>query len=173
MLAPGADLRAHLGGCQPQNAGGRAPGGNVSNENSCALSVLQVLVCILIGAGASVLKTLAAKLLATSFHRQAHFDKMQDALSKVIFLKDYEIDGMIGTCARVPAAGGVLPPAGALRQNAGRPQHGGVSGFTQFVALLPFACLRMVAKLLATSSPSGAFRQDAGRARQGVEHGLT
>lgn len=48
----------------------------------------QALVCVLIGAGANVLKTLAAKLLATSFHRQAHFDKMQDALSKVRDKKD-------------------------------------------------------------------------------------
>jgi hypothetical protein len=43
----------------------------------------QVLGCLLIAACANVLKTLAAKLLATTFHRQAHFDKMQDALSKV------------------------------------------------------------------------------------------
>jgi hypothetical protein len=42
-----------------------------------------VLGCLLIAACANVLKTLAAKLLATTFHRQAHFDKMQDALSKV------------------------------------------------------------------------------------------
>lgn len=47
------------------------------------LSTMQVLVCLVIGAAANVLKTLAAKLLAASFHRQAHFDKMQDALSKV------------------------------------------------------------------------------------------
>ncbi len=45
--------------------------------------MLQVLVCFVIGAAANVLKTLAAKLMATQFHRQAHFDKMQDALSKV------------------------------------------------------------------------------------------
>jgi hypothetical protein len=44
---------------------------------------MQVLGCLLIAACANVLKTLAAKLLATTFHRQAHFDKMQDALSKV------------------------------------------------------------------------------------------
>lgn len=48
--------------------------------------MMKVLVCLVIAAGANVLKTLAAKLLAMSFHRQAHFDKMQDALSKEYFL---------------------------------------------------------------------------------------
>lgn len=40
-------------------------------------------MCVVIFTVATVAKTLAAKLAASSFHRQAHFDKMQDALSKV------------------------------------------------------------------------------------------
>eukprot|EP00208_Stichococcus_sp_RCC1054_P005886 CAMPEP_0206144266 /NCGR_PEP_ID=MMETSP1473-20131121/23556_1 /ASSEMBLY_ACC=CAM_ASM_001109 /TAXON_ID=1461547 /ORGANISM="Stichococcus sp, Strain RCC1054" /LENGTH=1146 /DNA_ID=CAMNT_0053540037 /DNA_START=541 /DNA_END=3978 /DNA_ORIENTATION=- len=48
---------------------------------------LKVLVCVVIFTSATVAKTLAAKLAASSFHRQAHFDKMQDALSKEYFLQ--------------------------------------------------------------------------------------
>ena len=32
---------------------------------------------------ANLLKTLAAKVMATSFHTEAHFQKMQEALQKV------------------------------------------------------------------------------------------
>ena len=35
---------------------------------------------------ANLLKTLAAKLMATSFHTEAHFHKMQEALQKVCCL---------------------------------------------------------------------------------------
>ena len=45
---------------------------------------VKLMACCTIGAVANVLKTLIAKLMATSFHKRAHFDKIQDALSKVL-----------------------------------------------------------------------------------------
>ena len=45
--------------------------------------VLRLLICLALFAGGNVLKTLMAKLLASHVHRQAFFDKMQDALQKV------------------------------------------------------------------------------------------
>ena len=39
-------------------------------------------MCLALGSSANVIKTLLAKLLASQFHRRAHFDKMQDALQK-------------------------------------------------------------------------------------------
>ena len=44
---------------------------------------VKVLACCTIAALAHLLKTLLAKLMASSFHKRAHFDKIQDALSKV------------------------------------------------------------------------------------------
>lgn len=71
-------------------------------DDDSPFSSEQVLVCLVIAACANVLKTLAAKLLATSFHRQAHFDKMQDALSKVRISKGQSFSiGPFGTCMRV------------------------------------------------------------------------
>ena len=45
--------------------------------------VLRLLVCLILFAAGNVVKTLLAKLLASHVHRQAFFDKMQDALQKV------------------------------------------------------------------------------------------
>ena len=45
--------------------------------------VLRLLICFTLFAAGNVLKTLLAKLLASHVHRQAFFDKMQDALQKV------------------------------------------------------------------------------------------
>lgn len=45
--------------------------------------VLKLLICSALFAAGNVLKTLLAKLLASHVHRQAFFDKMQDALQKV------------------------------------------------------------------------------------------
>lgn len=45
--------------------------------------VLKLFVCLALFAAGNVLKTLLAKLLASHVHRQAFFDKMQDALQKV------------------------------------------------------------------------------------------
>lgn len=44
---------------------------------------VKLLVCGMIAACAHLLKTLLAKLMASNFHKRAHFDKIQDALNKV------------------------------------------------------------------------------------------
>ena len=44
---------------------------------------IKLLVCGMIAACAHLLKTLLAKLMASNFHKRAHFDKIQDALNKV------------------------------------------------------------------------------------------
>ena len=46
-------------------------------------TIARLLGCLTLFFLANVLKTLAAKLLATSFHTEAHFQKMQEALEKV------------------------------------------------------------------------------------------
>ncbi|KAK9815600.1 hypothetical protein WJX72_006571 [[Myrmecia] bisecta] len=50
------------------------------------LNILKVLGCLVLFTFGNVLKTLAAKMLATHFHKQAHFEKMQDALKKEYFI---------------------------------------------------------------------------------------
>jgi len=45
-------------------------------------TVLKVLLCLVLFCGTDLLKTLAAKSLARTFHKDAHFAKMQDALEK-------------------------------------------------------------------------------------------
>ena len=47
-------------------------------------SILKILVCLILCSVADVAKTLLAKLLSSHFHKRAHFDKMQDALNKVL-----------------------------------------------------------------------------------------
>ncbi len=46
-------------------------------------TALKVLICIAMFFAAQLVKTVAAKLVARSFYKRAHFDKMQDALNKV------------------------------------------------------------------------------------------
>ena len=46
-------------------------------------TVLKTLVCLALFCGTDLLKTLAAKSLARTFHKEAHFAKMKDALEKV------------------------------------------------------------------------------------------
>ena len=48
---------------------------------------MQVLICIVLAASADLLKVLCAKMMASHFHRKAHFDKMQDAINKVRHMK--------------------------------------------------------------------------------------
>ena len=43
---------------------------------------MQVLICIVLAASADLLKVLCAKMMASHFHRKAHFEKMQDAINK-------------------------------------------------------------------------------------------
>lgn len=49
-------------------------------------SVVKLLICLILFSVANVVKTLLAKLLSSHFHKRAHFDKMQDALTKVVCL---------------------------------------------------------------------------------------
>jgi hypothetical protein len=46
--------------------------------------VLKLLACLALFAAGNVAKTLLAKLLASHVHRTSFFDKMQDALEKVL-----------------------------------------------------------------------------------------
>lgn len=46
--------------------------------------VFKALVCLALFCATDLLKTLAAKSLARTFHKEAHFAKMQDALEKVL-----------------------------------------------------------------------------------------
>ena len=50
-------------------------------------TVLKILICLILWSVADVGKTLLAKLLSSHFHKRAHFDKMQDALNKVLLTK--------------------------------------------------------------------------------------
>ncbi|KAL3133145.1 hypothetical protein ABBQ38_007040 [Trebouxia sp. C0009 RCD-2024] len=49
-------------------------------------TIMKILICLILCSVADVAKTLLAKLLSSHFHKRAHFDKMQDALSKEYFL---------------------------------------------------------------------------------------
>ena len=46
--------------------------------------VFKALVCLALFCSTDLLKTLAAKSLARTCHKEAHFAKMQDALEKVL-----------------------------------------------------------------------------------------
>ena len=48
--------------------------------------MFKALVCLALFCATDLLKTLAAKSLARTFHKEAHFAKMQDALEKVLGL---------------------------------------------------------------------------------------
>ena len=48
------------------------------------LYLLQVLVCILLWLIVDVIKTMAAKLMAGHFHQETYFQRMQEALQKVL-----------------------------------------------------------------------------------------
>ena len=58
-----------------------------NNENTHVQSVFRTLArllgCLLLFCFANVLKTLVAKIMASHFHKEAHFEKMQEALQKV------------------------------------------------------------------------------------------
>lgn len=49
-------------------------------------TLCRLLGCLLLFTFANVLKTLLAKIMASHFHKEAHFEKMQEALQKVKFL---------------------------------------------------------------------------------------
>lgn len=57
------------------------------NENNHVKNVFRTLArllgCLLLFFFANVLKTLVAKIMASHFHKEAHFEKMQEALQKV------------------------------------------------------------------------------------------
>jgi hypothetical protein len=57
------------------------------NENTHVKNVFRTLArllgCLLLFFFANVLKTLVAKIMASHFHKEAHFEKMQEALQKV------------------------------------------------------------------------------------------
>jgi len=67
------------------------------NENTHVKNVFRTLArllgCLLLFFFANVLKTLVAKIMASHFHKEAHFEKMQEALQKVC--------GMEGTGVQV------------------------------------------------------------------------
>lgn len=48
--------------------------------------MLQVLVCILLWLIVDVIKTMAAKLMAGHFHQETYFQRMQEALQKVLLI---------------------------------------------------------------------------------------
>ena len=60
-------------------------------------SIARALGCIVLFFFANLLKTLAAKVMATSFHTEAHFAKMQEALQKVCMPASAP-DGTFKTC---------------------------------------------------------------------------
>ena len=60
--------------------GREADNGTVHNVY---VNLARVLGCFSLFFFANVLKALAAKLMATSFHQETHFKKMQEALRKV------------------------------------------------------------------------------------------
>ena len=49
-------------------------------------TLARLLGCLLLFFFANVLKTLVAKVMASHFHKEAHFEKMQEALQKVCFM---------------------------------------------------------------------------------------
>ena len=57
--------------------------------------VFKALVCLALFCATDLLKTLAAKSLARTFHKEAHFAKMQDALEKVCREGGYQVLGLL------------------------------------------------------------------------------
>ncbi|KAK9845183.1 hypothetical protein WJX84_001954 [Apatococcus fuscideae] len=64
----------------------RAPANKDKGLGSAYITIIRVGACIILFAGASVLKTLLAKIMSSHFHQEAHFKKMQDAVRKEYFL---------------------------------------------------------------------------------------
>lgn len=54
-----------------------------SHVRSVFRTLTRLLGCLLLFFFANVLKTLVAKIMASHFHKEAHFEKMQEALQKV------------------------------------------------------------------------------------------
>lgn len=54
-----------------------------SNVKDVFRTLSRLLGCLLLFTFANVLKTLLAKIMASHFHKEAHFEKMQEALQKV------------------------------------------------------------------------------------------
>ena len=73
-------------------------------------TTLKVLICLILCSVADVAKTLLAKLLSSHFHKRAHFDKMQDALNKVLHgicavLLDLHSNGLMAEKAKCSSEG--------------------------------------------------------------------
>ena len=64
----------------------RAPANKNNTLGNVYITIIRVGACIILFAGASVLKTLLAKIMSSHFHQEAHFKKMQDAVRKVALL---------------------------------------------------------------------------------------
>ncbi len=63
---------------------GRAHDGR--GVHNAYMVVVRLLGCTVLFCFANVLSALLAKIMATHFHKDAHFSKMNDALQKVKFL---------------------------------------------------------------------------------------
>ncbi|KAL3160440.1 hypothetical protein ABBQ32_010760 [Trebouxia sp. C0010 RCD-2024] len=57
-----------------------------TNVRDVFKTLCRLLGCLLLFTFANVLKTLLAKIMASHFHKEAHFEKMQEALQKEYFL---------------------------------------------------------------------------------------
>lgn len=71
------------------------------------VNIARVLGCISLFFFANVLKALAAKLTATSFHQESHFKKMQEALQKEYYImalsqprSEQKVDELLGNVRR-------------------------------------------------------------------------
>lgn len=73
----------------------------------------RLLGCMLLFFFANVLKTLVAKIMASHFHKEAHFEKMQEALQKVIMVGVVLHTAMPGFASQ-PQTGLIALPACAM-----------------------------------------------------------
>lgn len=78
------------------------------NENTHVKNVFRTLArllgCLLLFFFANVLKTLVAKIMASHFHKEAHFEKMQEALQKVCAMEGPGVQALL-CCAVLCWAG--------------------------------------------------------------------
>ena len=69
------------------------------NENTHVQNVFRTLArllgCLLLFFFANVLKTLVAKIMASHFHKEAHFEKMQEALQKVCAMEGIGVQALL------------------------------------------------------------------------------
>ena len=69
------------------------------NENTHVKNVFRTLArllgCLLLFFFANVLKTLVAKIMASHFHKEAHFEKMQEALQKVCAMEGTGVQALL------------------------------------------------------------------------------